>query len=56
MAQETSKNIRVGLFVLVGTILLIFSFYLIGSKQNLFGSTFELKRTISKCEWFDARK
>lgn len=43
MAQETSKNIRVGIFVLVGTLLLIFSLYLIGAKQNLFGSTFELK-------------
>jgi phospholipid/cholesterol/gamma-HCH transport system substrate-binding protein len=43
MAQETSKNIRVGAFVLVGTVLLIFSLYLIGAKQNLFGSTFELK-------------
>ena len=43
MAQETSKNIRVGAFVLVGTVLLIFTLYLIGAKQNLFGSTFELK-------------
>ena len=43
MAQETSKNIRVGIFVLAGTVLLIFSLYLIGAKQNLFGSTFELK-------------
>jgi phospholipid/cholesterol/gamma-HCH transport system substrate-binding protein len=43
MGQETSKNIRVGAFVLVGTVLLIFSLYLIGAKQNLFGSTFELK-------------
>jgi phospholipid/cholesterol/gamma-HCH transport system substrate-binding protein len=43
MAQETSKNIRVGAFVLAGTVLLIFSLYLIGAKQNLFGSTFELK-------------
>ncbi len=43
MAQQTSKNIRVGAFVLVGTILLIFSLCLIGAKQNLFGSTFELK-------------
>ena len=43
MAQETFKNIRVGVFVLVGTVLLIFSLYLIGAKQNLFGSTFELK-------------
>ncbi len=43
MTKETSKNIRVGLFVLIGTGLLIFSFYLIGVKQNLFGSTFKLK-------------
>ena len=43
MSQETSKNIRVGAFILVGTVLLIFSLYLIGAKQNLFGSTFELK-------------
>lgn len=43
MARETSKNIRVGLFVLVGTGLLIFALYLIGAKQNLFGSTFRLK-------------
>ena len=43
MAQETSKNIRVGAFVLVGTVLLIFSLYLIRAKQNLFSSNFELK-------------
>jgi phospholipid/cholesterol/gamma-HCH transport system substrate-binding protein len=43
MAQNTSKNIRVGIFVIMGTGLLIFSLYLIGTKQNLFGSTFTLK-------------
>lgn len=43
MTHETSKNIRVGAFVIIGTGLLIFSLYLIGSKQNLFGSTFQLK-------------
>lgn len=43
MSKETSKNIRVGVFVLLGTILLIFALYLIGAKQNLFGSTFKLK-------------
>jgi phospholipid/cholesterol/gamma-HCH transport system substrate-binding protein len=43
MAQETSKNIRLGAFVLLGTVLLIFSLYFIGTKQNLFGSTFELR-------------
>lgn len=43
MANQTSKNIRVGLFVLIGTAFLIFALYLIGAKQNLFGSTFRLK-------------
>lgn len=43
MGNETSKNVRVGLFVLIGTALLIIALYLIGSKQNLFGSTFTLK-------------
>lgn len=43
MGKETSKNIRVGLFVLLGTGLLIFALYLIGVKQNLFGATFHLE-------------
>lgn len=38
-----SKNIKVGVFVLIGTGLLIIALYLIGTKQNLFGSTFELQ-------------
>jgi phospholipid/cholesterol/gamma-HCH transport system substrate-binding protein len=43
MGSESSKNLRVGLFVLIGTSLLILTLYLIGVKQNLFGSTFTLK-------------
>ena len=42
MVSEASRNIRLGMFVLIGTILLIGSLYLIGNKQNLFGSTFRL--------------
>ena len=42
MGNETSRNIRLGVFVVVGTILLIASLYLIGNKQNLFGSTFRI--------------
>jgi phospholipid/cholesterol/gamma-HCH transport system substrate-binding protein len=41
--MEISKNIKVGIFVLIGTGLLIIALYLIGTKQNLFGSTFELQ-------------
>lgn len=42
MANEIFRNIRLGLFVLIGTILLISSLYLIGNKQNLFGNTFRI--------------
>lgn len=42
MGNEVSRNIRLGMFVIAGTILLIASLYLIGNKQNLFGSTFRI--------------
>ena len=42
MAKETSKNIRLGIFVLAGTAFLIVALYFIGNKQNLFGSTFKI--------------
>jgi phospholipid/cholesterol/gamma-HCH transport system substrate-binding protein len=41
--MEISKNIKVGVFVLTGTGLLIVALYLIGAKQNFFGSTFEIQ-------------
>jgi phospholipid/cholesterol/gamma-HCH transport system substrate-binding protein len=42
MAEENSRNIRLGVFVLAGTVLLVMALYFIGSKQNLFGSTFRI--------------
>lgn len=42
MANETFRNIRLGLFVIVGTVFLIAALYLIGNKQNLFGNTFHI--------------
>jgi phospholipid/cholesterol/gamma-HCH transport system substrate-binding protein len=36
------KNIRLGLFVLLGTVFVIIGIYLIGDKQNLFGSTIQI--------------
>lgn len=42
MANETSRNIRLGVFVTLGTALLVTSLYMIGSNQNLFGSTFRI--------------
>jgi phospholipid/cholesterol/gamma-HCH transport system substrate-binding protein len=41
--MEISKNIKVGVFVLAGTGLLIIALYLIGDRQNFFGATFELQ-------------
>lgn len=42
MAKQTSKNIRVGIFVLIGTIFIITGLYIIGDKQQLFGRTFRV--------------
>jgi phospholipid/cholesterol/gamma-HCH transport system substrate-binding protein len=43
MEKSFSRNIRLGLFVTVGIVLLVLSFYYIGSKRNLFSSTFRIK-------------
>lgn len=43
MASTKSQNIKLGLFILIGTVLLIVALYFIGSRQNLFGKTFVLK-------------
>lgn len=42
MANETFRNIRLGMFVIISTVLLIAALYLIGNKQNLFGNTFRI--------------
>ena len=42
MANETFRNMRLGLFVVIGTAFLITALYLIGNKQNLFGNTFRI--------------
>lgn len=40
MEKEIAKNIRLGVFVILGAILLIVGLYIVGNKQNLFGRTF----------------
>lgn len=40
--MQDSKNTKLGLFVVLGTLLLIAALYFIGTKQNLFGNTFEI--------------
>jgi len=42
MKKETLRNISLGTFVIVGTVLLILALYMIGNKQNIFGSTFTI--------------
>lgn len=38
--EEKFKNIRLGLFVIIGTLFFVMSLYFIGNNQNLFGSKF----------------
>lgn len=40
--EKAANTIKLGIFVMTGTILLIVSLYLIGSKQNLFNKTFSI--------------
>lgn len=39
MKKDTSQNIRLGLFVIIGSILLVLTVYFIGSKKDLFQDT-----------------
>ncbi|MES2267533.1 MAG: MlaD family protein [Bacteroidota bacterium] len=43
MANKGENNIKLGVFVLAGLLVLMASFYMIGKNRNLFGSSFELK-------------
>lgn len=43
MAKRTLDNIKLGFFVLVGLVLLIFFFYMLSKNQSFFASRFEVK-------------
>lgn len=43
MRSNTSRNIRLGIFVVSGMLLFVLAAYLIGNDQNLFQDTFRLK-------------
>ncbi len=45
MAKTTLENLRLGIFVVVGTILLLLAAYLVGNRQNMFGKTFDVTAT-----------
>ena len=40
--EQKFKNIRLGLFVIIGTLCLVMALYFIGNNQNLFGSKFSV--------------
>lgn len=42
MEKEIKRNIRVGVVLIISTILLIGALYIIGDKRNIFGSTFQV--------------
>ncbi|MFY7838794.1 MAG: MlaD family protein, partial [Lacibacter sp.] len=42
MAKQTFNNIKLGLFILTGLLLLIIGLYLIGRDSNLFGRNYTL--------------
>ncbi len=42
MQQSTSQKIRLGVFVILGTALLVSALYFIGNRQNLFGKNIKL--------------
>ena len=42
MEKTTSEKIKLGLFVVLGTVVLVFGAYQIGNQENLFGETFTI--------------
>src|SRR6187401_796117 len=42
MEKETSHNIKLGIFIVAGILVLIVGLYLIGENRNMFGHTFKL--------------
>lgn len=43
MKKETTRNIRLGLIVLLGSVGIIAALYYVGSRQRMFGSTIQIK-------------
>ena len=40
MAKTTLENLKLGIFVIIGTVLILIVAYIIGNRQNMFGGTF----------------
>src|SRR5580765_1929769 len=48
MHKKTINNVRLGIFVLIGTAFLIAGLYMIGNNRNMFDHTFTVKATFFK--------
>lgn len=42
MEKSTSQKLKLGIFVIIGTALLLVAVYILGNRQSMFGGTFEL--------------
>ena len=42
MKQTNTQKFNLGLFIVIGTLILVIALYFIGNKQNLFGKTFKI--------------
>ncbi|MFD1001063.1 MlaD family protein [Ohtaekwangia kribbensis] len=47
MKNKTVDNAKVGLFVVIGILFLVFTLYMIGKNRNLLGTTFTIKAIVS---------
>jgi phospholipid/cholesterol/gamma-HCH transport system substrate-binding protein len=47
MRKEVFRNIRLGIFVVVGMMVLIIGLYLVGNNRNMFNSTFKVRTTFN---------
>jgi phospholipid/cholesterol/gamma-HCH transport system substrate-binding protein len=54
MENNISRNTKVGIFIFIGTILIITALYYIGSKQNLFGSSFRVSANFNNVNGLQA--
>lgn len=43
MAKQTANNVKLGILLITGIFVLVFSLYMIGQNHSLFGANFELK-------------
>jgi phospholipid/cholesterol/gamma-HCH transport system substrate-binding protein len=55
MKNTNSQKIRLGLFVIISTVLFVLAVYLIGQKQSMFKKTFTISALFSKCKWVTKR-